>query len=83
MLIKAELSAIIGAETIFSYLKASIEKTMVVLGLIYGIKNLDSKKTHKAKLEALDKGIPENAKKQFYYSFIMEFIKSENLDELN
>ena len=83
LLIKAELSAIIGAETIFSYLKASIEKTMVVLGLIYGIKNLESKKTHKAKLEALDKGIPENAKKQFYYRFIMEFIKSENLDELN
>lgn len=83
LLIKAELSAIIGAENIFSYLKASIEKTMVVIGLIYGIKNLESKKTHKAKLEALDRGIPENAKKQFYYSFLMEFIKSENLDELN
>lgn len=83
LLLKAELSAIVGAETIFSYLKASIEKTIVVIGLIYGIKNLESKKTHKVKLAALDKEIPENSKKQFYYKFVMEFIKSENLDELN
>lgn len=83
LLLRAELSAIICAETVFSYLKASIEKTIVVIGLIYGIKNLESKKTHKSKLDALENGIPENSKKQFYYQFIMEFIKSENLDELN
>ena len=83
LLINAEVTAIMGAELVFSYLKASIEKIIVVIGLIYGVKNLETKKTHKSKLEALVNGIPEPAKKLYYYDFIIEFIKSENIDELN
>ena len=48
LMINAEINAIMNADQIFSYLKATIEKIIVVVGLIYGIKNLDSKKTHKA-----------------------------------
>lgn len=83
LLINAEVNAIMGAELVFSYLKASIEKIIVIIGLIYGIKNLESKKTHKSKLDALINGIPESVKKLYYYDFIIEFIKSENIDELN
>lgn len=83
LFINSELNAIMTADTVFSYLKASIEKIIVVLGLIYGITNLDSKKTHKAKLDTLNKNIPQSVTKSYYYELIAEFISSENLDELN
>jgi hypothetical protein len=83
LLIKAELSAITVADTVFTYLKASIEKIMVVIALTFGIKNLDSKKTHKAKIDLLENVIQQTVKEQFYYSFIFEFLKAENLDALN
>jgi hypothetical protein len=83
LLINAELSAIIGAEVVFTYLKASIEKLIVVLGLLYGIKNLDAKKTHKQKISALDNGIPAAINQIEYFSFIFDFIQSEDIDELN
>lgn len=83
LLIKAELSSISEVETVFSYLKSSIEKIIVVLGLTFGIKNLETKKTHKSKLEVLIREIPKIAKEQFYYDFVINFISSENLDTLN
>ena len=83
MLLRAELSAITIAENVFMYLKASVEKIIVIIGLIYGIKNIDSKKTHKSKLDALYNAIPARAKNLFYCDFILEFIKSENIDDLN
>jgi len=48
-----------NADQIFSYLKATIEKIIIIVGLIYGIKNLDTKKTHKAKLTTLKEKITE------------------------
>lgn len=83
LLINSELSAIGEVEYVFANLKATIEKIMVVIGLTYGIKNLESKKTHKSKLDALENGIPDRVKTLFYYEFIFEHIKSENLDTLN
>lgn len=83
LLIKAELSSISEVETIFAYLKASIEKTIVIIGLTFGIKNLESKKTHKSKIESLIKDIPERVKDLFYYDFVFNFISSESLDSLN
>jgi hypothetical protein len=71
------------ADLVFAYLKSSIEKTMVLLGLIYSISDLDSKKTHKAKLAALKSGLPTELENLHYFKFIMEFISSENLDQLN
>lgn len=83
LLLKAELSSISEVETVFVYLKASIEKTIVVIGLIFGIKNLEAKKKHSLKIDALIKEIPERVKKLFYYEFILKFISSENIQELN
>jgi hypothetical protein len=83
LLIPAEISAVREAETIVNYLKATIEKIIVILGLIFKLKNLELKKTHKAKLDALDKVIPENIKQIFYYQLIEELIKSESIEVLN
>lgn len=79
----AEVDAIRSADLVFTYLKASVEKTIVLLALSYDIPNMVSKKTHRSKIDALTKGLPENVKKQPYCIFVLEFIKSENLDELN
>jgi hypothetical protein len=83
LLINAEVNAIMQADLVISYLKASVEKTVVLIGLIHSITNLDSKKTHKAKIEALIKELPKKVTDQFYWNFIHEFIKSENLEQLN
>ena len=83
LLIQAEISAISEAESIVNYLKATIEKIIVILGLIFNLKNLETKKTHKAKLDALDKVIPEKVKTLFYYELIEDLIKSESIEELN
>lgn len=83
LLLQAELSAISEAETIINYLKATIEKIIVLIGLMFNLKNLETKKTHKEKLVALDKAIPENVKNLFYFELIQELIKAESIQELN
>lgn len=83
LFIRAELDCIRNADLVFSYLKATIEKAIVLLGLTHEILNLDAKKTHKAKLDALEKGLPDGVKQQGYYEFVWESIKSESIAELN
>lgn len=83
LLINAEISAIMSADLMFSYLKATIEKIIVLIGFTYNILNLESKKTHKAKIDALNKGLPEINDQQYYIKFMLESIRSENIDELN
>jgi hypothetical protein len=83
LLINAEIKAIMGADLVFSYLKASVEKTILLLALTHGIKNLDGKKEHRQKIKALNEKLPDKVKKLFYTQFILEFIQSENLSELN
>lgn len=83
LLINAETNTIMGADLVFTYLKASIEKTMSLVAVTHGILNLDSKKSHQARLRTLDSGLPAEIKATYYCQFIMEFIQSENLEELN
>jgi hypothetical protein len=83
LFINAEINAILGADLVFTYLKASIEKMIVLLGLTHEIVNLDAKKTHRSKMEALLKALPKKVTEQYYWNFVHEFIRSENLDELN
>lgn len=83
MLIKAEVSAISESEAIINYLKASIEKIIVIIGLTYEIKNLEAKKSHKQKLDALKTGVPERVKELFYSKLIFDFISSESIQTLN
>jgi hypothetical protein len=83
LFINAEINAIMNADLVFSYLKASVEKIIVLIGLTHGILNLDSKKNHKSKLGILINGLPQSVLDVHYWKFILEFISSENLDELN
>jgi hypothetical protein len=79
----AEINAIMKADLLFSYLKATIEKTIALTGLIYSVENLDSKKNHADKVKALMKCIPEELLWQPYYQFVLEYIKPEYLKKLN
>jgi hypothetical protein len=83
LLINAEITAIMSADLIFSYLKAMVEKIIVLIGLTFGITNLDSKPKHKVKLNALREGLPKKILDIYYVQFMFEFFSSENLDELN
>jgi hypothetical protein len=82
-LINAEVKAILWADQLFAYLKATIEKTVVLLGAVFEISKIEDKKSHKAKLRALDQGVPKPAADIPYYKFIREFISSDSLNELN
>lgn len=79
----AEIDAIMKADLLFSYLKASIEKTMALTGLIYSVENLDSKKHHAAKVKALIECIPKDLYLSPYYQFVLEYVKPEYLEKLN
>lgn len=83
LLLNAEVSAVMGADLTFSYLKASIEKTMVLVALAHDLKNLDSRKEHKDKVKSLIAAIPEASRATPYGQFFLEYTKSENLSELN
>jgi len=83
MFINAEITGIMNADLMFSYLKATIEKTIILVGLTHGIKNLDAKKSHKAKMLTLKNDLPKELFDLYYFQFIFDLFSSENLDELN
>ncbi len=82
-LMSAEVDALKEISVIVMELKATIEKSVVLLGLTYEINDLESRKTHKQKLSALARFVPQKSKDQFYYAFIDDMISSEHLAELN
>jgi hypothetical protein len=82
-LMNAEMDTMMRADLAFTYLKASVEKVVSLLGAIHGIADLSSKKSHKDRLRALNEKIPDALKKTEYFLFIWEAISAENLDELN
>lgn len=82
-LINAEVNAIMAADGIFAYLKASVEKTIALVGVTHGIAGLDAKKNHKARVNALRRGLPSNIDQIFYANFLFDIIGSENLEDLN
>ncbi|MBL7911085.1 MAG: hypothetical protein JNJ41_08545 [Bacteroidia bacterium] len=79
----AEIDAIMKADLLFSYLKATIEKTIALTGLIYSVENLDSKKNHAGKVKSLVECIPKELYSLPYYQFVLEYIKPEYLEKLN
>lgn len=83
LFINAEINAIMNADLTFSYLKATVEKIIVLVGLTHGIRNLDSKKSHKAKISSLREGLPSKLFDVYYFQFMFDLFSSENLDELN
>lgn len=82
-LINAEVNAIMSADLVFTYLKASIEKTIALVGVTHGITGLDAKKDHKSRLRLLRAGLPKHIEKVFYAEYLFEFIASGNLQDLN
>ena len=82
-LINAEITAIIFADVVFGYLKASIEKTIVLLGEAFYVSNLDSRGKHEKRVKILEDTIPSCVQDTDYGTFFFEFIKSENFDTAN
>lgn len=66
-----------------NYLKASIEKNIMILAHSFEIKNLETFKKHQQKLNSLKKNIPLKAQDLPYYQFIWKLIQPEELEKLN
>lgn len=77
-----ELDAIGIMDRLIPYLKATIEKTLQVLALTHSL-SVDNQKEHKKRINILQLGLPENVKEQFYCSFVLDQMNSENLEDLN
>ena len=83
VLMNSEVDAIMIADSVFSYLKASLEKTIAMVGLVFEVRSLDSMKTHKQKMAALNRAIPDTQKRTDYGAFLLSFVDSDTLSELN
>jgi tetratricopeptide (TPR) repeat protein len=82
-LTQAEVDAVMRADALFAYLKASVEKSIALVGITHGIKNLDAKKEHKKRVAALRAGLPPDVEKLPYAAFLLKMVGSENLESLN
>jgi hypothetical protein len=83
ILMTHEVDALTICDNNINYLKATVEKTILLLALIFEIKNLDGLKRHQQKLSALDKKIPPKVKDRPYFQFVWEQIQSDSISELN
>lgn len=83
LFINAELQAIMGADLVFAYLKASFEKSVALAGLVFGMRSLDSKRSQKARRDAFHGGLPPGIADTPFGAFFLDYLESENLDELN
>jgi hypothetical protein len=82
-LIDAEVDAIMAADALFAYLKASVEKTIALVGAVYGITDVDAKKEHRKRVNALRAGLPPGVEKLPYAEFLFEMVGAEHLGDLN
>lgn len=82
LIVHDELSAIMRADVLFAYLKATIEKALSLLGHTYEI-HLDDKQNHKKRLAALLAALPDYARKTPYAEFLLSSVSADALDELN
>lgn len=78
-----EMNAISTCDGIINYLKATIEKTILILAFTFEVINLETYKKHQQKLKALDAKLPAKAKDQPYFQFIWHYIQPEELEKLN
>lgn len=82
LLIQSEVDAITSADLLFVYEKATIEKTVALVGHILEL-SLEDKKAHKKRVEALQVALPKTALQTPYGAFLMRFISSDALQKLN
>ncbi len=78
-----DLDLIYNIEYLIVFLKALIEKMIALLAYTYEIKNIDSGKNHKSKINSLNKHIPKRIKEQYYFEYFMESVSSESIEKLN
>ena len=78
-----DLFSIMDSDKIVSYLKATIEKIIAFIGIIFGIEGIDNKKRHVQRVNLLNEKLKERTKNTPYGILLLEYIKSENLEELN
>jgi hypothetical protein len=83
MLIVAELNATMFAETVFMYLKATIEKTLALVGNTLGLPQIENYKEHKKRVEALRRHLPEPMQTLPYVAYLLELLASENHRDVN
>jgi hypothetical protein len=82
LLVQSELDAIINADMLFVYEKATIEKTVALVGHILELW-LENKKAHKNRVEALRAALPASALQAPYGSLLLAFVSSDALERLN
>jgi len=78
----AEANIIMAADLLFAYEKASVEKTVALVGHTLSL-SLEGKKKHKQRFEALRKALEPWAGKTYYADMLLSFVSSEALQELN
>lgn len=82
LLIQSEIDAIRTADLLFVYEKASVEKTVALVGHTLQI-GLENKKTQKKRYDALRAAFPESVFRTPYGALLLEFVSSDALEELN
>lgn len=78
-----EVDALTIYDTCINYLKATVEKGILLVALTHEIKNLDGYKRHQQKLSALEKNLPQAVKETPYFQFFWKYVQSDSLSELN
>lgn len=82
-LIKEEQDAAEKANSLFTDLKAFIEKVMAFVGVVYGDTSVDSAGKHKTREKKVSSHIRESFKKNPYYELFIKYIKPESFKELD
>lgn len=82
VLTQYEVKAIMHADLLFVHLKASIEKSVALIGTIYGVDNIMDKKRHKQRVEAVAARMPDNIRNQAYGKLVLEFIDEAGHEQL-
>ena len=82
-LTSTEVDAIMLADMLFAYLKASVEKTVALVGATFEVPGLDSKDKHRKRVAALRNGMPSWTDKVPYAEFMFSMIAADSLESLN
>lgn len=83
VLARNEVEIVMNIDLSISYLKSSVEKILIILGLTHNITGLESKKQHKARIKHIENSLPPYVKELNYFHFIAELFNSNNLQTLN
>lgn len=76
--------AIMAADTVGAYLKATVEKTLAFAALAHCVDGLDDRGTHSKRMARFARGLDERGVGDTYYKdFLMEAFAAKNLTDIN